>query len=572
MVSVRLRILLPLLVLPLVGCPDEVGRGVGRRGGLEAPTDLQGSPQNGASEVLLTWTDTSTGETGFRVEASDLGPFTSLADVTFWIVIPENQTSYVFGPASASTTYYFRVYAVTDNTQSASSSVITVVTPDVPPAPTGFQTVAISSTEIDISWLDAPNEASYRLERSSDGGGTWSWTTALAQDTVAYQSTALLPGTQYCYRLIAIGPDGDSPPSAVACDTTWDGPVTMDRIATPAWDGEFTSIAVNAAGTVEHISHYDVTNTQVLYTGGLVGGTFTTQIADSGPAFNSEVGSDGTSIVVNSVGTVHIAAYHRANGSTDVQALRYAVSDSGSFSASTVDSPGVGSRPILKLRPNGNLDVVYRDVANGLLKRGLYDGAVWSFESVTPSESIERFSFTLDASGDPHVAYQRIVNVGGVFRPELVYATKIGTWAYQVIVPTTERPDYNSIAVDPVGFVHVLYRSQTSGGLYHTTNLNGTWVTEVVDQEAFVSRGEFNSVAIDSITNVGRIHAAYYDRTTGDLRYARKDPGGVWLKRILDTSGDVGRHTSISVDANGGIHIAYQDWTNLDLKRVSGAP
>ena len=58
----------------------------------------------------------------------------------------------------------------------------------------------------------------------------------------------------------------------------------------------------------------------------------------------------------------------------------------------------------------------------------------------------------------------------------------------------------------------------------------------------------------------------------GDLRYARKDPGGAWVTQIVDVTGEVGWFTSIAVDGTGAVHVAYYDYTNSAIKRASTAP
>jgi hypothetical protein len=78
------------------------------------------------------------------------------------------------------------------------------------------------------------------------------------------------------------------------------------------------------------------------------------------------------------------------------------------------------------------------------------------------------------------------------------------------------------------------------------------------------------SLAVQRST--GRIHVSYYDATRKDLRYARKDPGGPWVRRLLDAVGDVGSSTSITVDGAGVVAVAYRDETNRRLKIARGTP
>jgi parallel beta-helix repeat protein len=51
------------------------------------------------------------------------------------------------------------------------------------------------------------------------------------------------------------------------------------------------------------------------------------------------------------------------------------------------------------------------------------------------------------------------------------------------------------------------------------------------------------------------------------------DPGGgqvrnenEWFTQLVDSEGDVGRHSSLALEKNGYPHICYFDWTNKDLK------
>ncbi|MFO0794371.1 MAG: hypothetical protein U0586_09950 [Candidatus Brocadiaceae bacterium] len=48
----------------------------------------------------------------------------------------------------------------------------------------------------------------------------------------------------------------------------------------------------------------------------------------------------------------------------------------------------------------------------------------------------------------------------------------------------------------------------------------------------------------------GKVHISYYDKTNGDLKYATNTTGS-WVKTTVDSSGDVGRYTSLAVDKQG---------------------
>lgn len=61
-----------------------------------------------------------------------------------------------------------------------------------------------------------------------------------------------------------------------------------------------------------------------------------------------------------------------------------------------------------------------------------------------------------------------------------------------------------------------------------------------------------------------RIYVAYFKRE-GGLYLAVRD-GGAWSTRPLDEGGEIGRFNSMVVDVNGGVHIAYIDGANQDLR------
>ena len=78
----------------------------------------------------------------------------------------------------------------------------------------------------------------------------------------------------------------------------------------------------------------------------------------------------------------------------------------------------------------------------------------------------------------------------------------------------------------------------------------------MIDSDGQVGRG--NSLAVDSNNNP---HISYYDFTNQNLKYATCSSSceliSSWTNTTLDTTGNSGSDTSIAIDSNDNIHIAY---------------
>ena len=88
-----------------------------------------------------------------------------------------------------------------------------------------------------------------------------------------------------------------------------------------------------------------------------------------------------------------------------------------------------------------------------------------------------------------------------------------------------------------------------------------TWTYETVDSTGDVGRD--TSIAVDSANG---LHICYYDATNLDLKYAYKPDGGTWSTYTIDSTNDVGQYTSIAIDSSGFVYISYYDVTFGDLK------
>jgi subtilisin family serine protease len=232
------------------------------------PTNLVASAVS-SSQIDLTWTDGSDDENGFSIERSTDGGVTYEPAAQ----VAANSSGYSDTGLTPSTTYWYRVRA--DNTAGSSSWVVsesatTQAPPPAPSAPVSLDATVASHQQIDLAWSDVGGEDGYRVERSEDGGATWTEAGTSGADVTVFSDMGLTPSTLYTYRVQAFngtGPSGFSPeaeattaeaPSSVSAEVWEVSDVDMVR------DGKFrigfVSLAVSEAGTsVEFLAGVTVT-------------------------------------------------------------------------------------------------------------------------------------------------------------------------------------------------------------------------------------------------------------------------------------------------------------------------
>jgi hypothetical protein len=177
-------------------------------------------------------------------------------------------------------------------------------------------------------------------------------------------------------------------------------------------------------------------------------------------------------------------------------------------------------------------------------------------------------SIATDCDHKVHISYYSKL---GYYDKALKYATNLsGNWiSYILDSSSSDSGKYTSIVTDSNSHVHISYYHLDPGGefeegiLRYITNVSGSWIFYNLHRENDKNNGKYTSIAIDSNN---KLHISYYGRSTGfrpgpGIMYAT-NASGYWYKKKVDSVylnydfiDEPG--TSIAVDSNNKIHIAY---------------
>ena len=91
----------------------------------------------------------------------------------------------------------------------------------LPAAPDSLSAIAITKTQIDLSWVDlADNETGFQIERSDRNNGSFQPLASIGQNVTSYSDTTVRTRTPYYYRGRAVNADGASAYSIETSATT----------------------------------------------------------------------------------------------------------------------------------------------------------------------------------------------------------------------------------------------------------------------------------------------------------------------------------------------------------------
>jgi titin len=178
------------------------------------------------SSLQISWSDSSSNESGFRVyRSTNGGAFTLLADLSAGV------TSFSDTGLSASTTYTYKVAAWNEAGETATNAASgTTQTPVIAPnAPASVTFSNIYNSGLTINWSDqSSNESGYRVYRSTDGTN-FSKVADLNANSTSYSDWGLNSGATYYYKIAAWNSAGEVTSAAAAQKTSVPAP------AQPTW-------------------------------------------------------------------------------------------------------------------------------------------------------------------------------------------------------------------------------------------------------------------------------------------------------------------------------------------------
>ncbi len=218
---------------------------------------------------------------------------------------------------------------------------------------------------------------------------------------------------------------------------------------------------------------------------------------------------------------------------------------------------------------NGHVHIVYINGGNHKIMHAVNEGSGWNTAEVDSCAGSYCWDahMVVDDNDELHVAYS-------AQGEKLVYQHYDGQDWNGGVVSSYARFAPVGIAVDSNNLPHISY-SQTGqwcgNGLRLASFDGSAWTTQSVD--AGTNKGCDSSIVIDDNDHV---YIAYQDRDNSKLKFATNKSGS-WLSYSPDASSFgnnmyPGYSTSLAMDEQGQFHIAHYDSDNEDLRYSTGVP
>jgi hypothetical protein len=165
-----------------------------------------------------------------------------------------------------------------------------------------------------------------------------------------------------------------------------------------------------------------------------------------------------------------------------------------------------------------------------------------------------------------HVRAYATNSTGTAYGSDRAFATTSGGWqAAQRLTWTSGNSECPAVAVNSSGHIHMVWQDNTSGNyeIYYkkSTNRGVTWTA---NQKLTSTSGTSKNPAI-AVDPSGYLHVVWQDDTPGnmDIYYKKSTNGGAsWTanQKLTSTSG-VSRNPALVINASGHLHLFWEDNT-----------
>ena len=209
-----------------------------------------------------------------------------------------------------------------------------------------------------------------------------------------------------------------------------------------------------------------------------------------------------------------------------------------------------GWDPSIGVDSNGTVHIVSSNLDSDDFWLSSYDGSTWAHVKIRNCDSCRNADLVIDSNDNIHIAYYHSISGNGY----LLYTMYDGTsWTNNWSKSGVEN-DQISIALDANDQPHISY--SRDGYICNAALLSyydgSSWSTVTLD-DTTTYIGCDSSIAIDSN---GFVHVAYRHHSNMDMKIA-SNISGSWQRYTVDNGNGVGYHSAMAVDSNDELHLVY---------------
>ena len=210
-----------------------------------------------------------------------------------------------------------------------------------------------------------------------------------------------------------------------------------------------------------------------------------------------------------------------------------------------------GWDPTIGVDSNGTVRIVSSNLESDDIWLSSYDGSTWTHKKIRDCDVCSNADLVIDSNDNIHVAYYHSISGTGY----LLYSMYNGNeWINNWSTSNVEN-DQISLALDANDQPHISYSRE--GYICNAALLSyydgSSWTTITLDDTSTYI-GCDSSIAIDSN---GFVHVAYRHEGNRDLLIA-SNISGSWQRYTVDNGNSVGYHSAMDVDSNDVLHIVYK--------------